>query len=124
MKEGRPTVMTDETIRKLEEAFALGCTDGEACYYADIAKSTLYLYQSENPKFLERKEALKERPILLARQELIKGLKGSPELALKYLERKLKAEFSLRTELTGEGGQALQFTIQRGENKEDSAQKD
>jgi len=37
--------------------------------------------------------------VLLARQELIKGIKGNPEMALKYLERKRKNEFSLKQEI-------------------------
>ncbi|MDY0278491.1 MAG: hypothetical protein RBQ97_10460 [Acholeplasma sp.] len=104
---GRPTIMTDLTLQKLKEAFAFGCTDEEACYYAEIGKSTLYNYQKENPEFMEQKEALKQRPILLARQEVIKGLEGNPELALKFLERKKKDEFSLRSEITGKDGKDI-----------------
>lgn len=104
---GRPTIMTDLTLQKLKEAFAFGCTDEEACYYAEIGKSTLYNYQNDNPEFLEQKEALKQRPILLARQEVINGIKGNPELALKFLERKKKDEFSLRSEVTGRDGENL-----------------
>lgn len=107
---GRPTVMTDLTVQKLKEAFAFGCTDEEACYYAEIAKQTLYNYQKENPEFIDQKEALKQRPILLARQEVINGLTGNPELALKFLERKKKDEFSLRSEITGGGGKDLKIT--------------
>lgn len=121
--EGRPTVFTKEVLQKLEEAFALGCTDGEACYYADIAKSSLYNYQVSHPEFLERKDALKERPILMARQELIKGLKGNAELALKYLERKLKKEFSLRVENTGEDGKPIEYKITRGKPVEKEVEK-
>jgi hypothetical protein len=69
---GRPTIMTPETLQKLEDAFALGCTDLEACVYADISKSTLYNYQEQHPEFVERKEELKEHPVLLARQTVIK----------------------------------------------------
>jgi hypothetical protein len=104
---GRPTIMTEETLQKLNEAFAFGCTDEEACFYADIGKSTLYNYQKENPEFVERKEALKERPILLARQSVVSALKDDPVLALKFLERKRKAEFSLRSELAGVKDQPL-----------------
>lgn len=101
---GRPTKMTTETIKKLEEVFGIGGSDGEACFYSNITPVTLYNYCKENPDFYIRKEQLKERPILKARQELIKGLTDNPELALKYLERKRKKEFSLKveTELTGE----------------------
>jgi len=95
---GRPTKMTDTVLTKLEQAFSMGCTDNEACLYADINPLTLYRYQKENEGYCKRKEMLKDKPILLARTELVKGLKNNPELSLKYLERKLKDEFSLRTE--------------------------
>lgn len=103
----RPTVMTDEVVQKLEYAFALGCSDEEACFYADIAKQTLYNYQDKFPEFLDRKESLKTRPVFLARETLIKGIQKDPDLALKMLERKNKAEFSLRNEFTGADGKDL-----------------
>lgn len=101
---GRPTVMTAEAIRKLEEAFALGCSDLEACYYADIGKSALYDYQEKHPEFVERKESLKQRPVLMARQSVVKDLGNNSDLALKFLERKVKDEFSIRRENTGKDG--------------------
>lgn len=91
---GRPTVMTNETLQKLNEAFMLGCTDEEACIYANISMSTLYNYQQDNKWFLEKKNLLKQSTILQARREVIKGIKGNPDLALRYLERKAKKEFS------------------------------
>lgn len=95
---GRPTKMTETTIKKLEEAFALGCSDGEACFYADISKQTLYDYQAKYPQFVDRKESLKQRPVLMARQSVVKDLSSNSDLALKYLERKVKNEFSTRQE--------------------------
>ena len=99
MAGGRPTVVNDEVLLKLEEAFALGCTDLEACFYADIGTSTLYKYQEKNPEFAERKAALKEKPVLQARQSVISNMKEDGNLALKYLERKKKDEFSLKSEV-------------------------
>ena len=94
----RPTKMTQEIIAKLEQAYAMDCTDVEACLYADISHQTLYDYQKKCPEFVERKQALKNRPFLIARNTLIQGIKSDPDLALKYMERKKKDEFSLRTE--------------------------
>ena len=116
---GRPTKMTDDTVRKLEEAFSLGCSDLEACLLADISKQTLYDYQKIHPEFVDRKEMLKEKPILLARTSVIKGLDENPELALKFLERKKKDEFSLRNELTGKDGQPLPSPIYNGKSTEE-----
>ena len=105
-KGGRPTKMSKETIAKLEEVFSLGGSDSEACFYANISKQTLYNYQKENPEFVDRKEALKEKPILKARQTVVKAL-DDPKDAQWFLERKRKEEFSLRQELTGAEGESL-----------------
>ena len=76
MAGGRPTKMTDETVRKLEEAFAMGCTDVEACLYAGISKPCLYDYCSSNPEFSDRKEALKTSPAIKARALLSRSLES------------------------------------------------
>lgn len=103
----RPTVMTPEVIAKLEEAFAWGCSDVEACLWADIAPATLYQYQEKNPAFTERKAELKEKPIMLARKSVVTNLPKDPKLAMDYLSRKKKDEFSNRNELTGKDGESL-----------------
>ena len=95
----RPTIMTPDVIAKLEEAFAWGCTDREACLWADIGFQTLYNYQEKHPEFVERKEALKEKPILLARKAVVNAIKkGDRITAMAYLDRKKKDEFSTKTE--------------------------
>ena len=116
---GRPTVMTDEALAKLEDAFAYGATDRQACFYAGIDPATLYRYQNEHPEFCERKEALKEQPVMAARKAVVDALRTDPALAFKYLERKQKDEFGVRTEIVGangdplipEGGDALKESV-------------
>ena len=97
-KGGRPTIMTELVIKKLEEVFAIGGGDGEACMYADISHQTLYDYQKKHPEFIARKEALKERPILKARQTIIKSI-DDPLHAKWYLEKKRKKEFGNAVEI-------------------------
>jgi len=99
--------MTKETVDKLETAFSYGCTDLEACFFAGIHKQTLYNYQEKHPAFVDRKEQLKQNPVLLARESVVKNLKMDPNLALKYLERKKKDEFSPRVEMTDPNGAPL-----------------
>lgn len=96
--------MTPEKISKLEEAFMLGCSDLEACLFADIGKTTLYNYQNENPDFTERKEKLKENPILLARRSVVNSMTEDGDLALKFLERKRKDEFGTKSTTEHTGG--------------------
>jgi len=114
-KYGRPTVMTPEALRKLEEAFAMGCTDVEACLYANIGKSTLYTYQAENEGFLERKEELKDSLKLHAKSNLSRSIKIDEDIdnSKWYLERKSKSEFSTRTEqdITSKGNQIQAFLV-------------
>ncbi len=105
----RPTKMTPERIGKLEEAFAIGASDREACFYADINLDTLYEYQKKHPEFTERKEALKERPVLLARQTVVKNITQDADLAFKYLERKRRVEFATRVEQENSGELNLKY---------------
>lgn len=113
MPAGRPTKMTTETVKKLEEAFALGCSDLEACLMADISKQTLYNYQDANPEFIDRKEKLKESPVLIARTTVVREIQNDADLAMKYLERKCKKEFSTKTEteLFGKDGGAIEQSL-------------
>ena len=98
---GRPTVMTPEVIGKLEEVFGLGGTDREACFFAGISQQALYDYQTLHPEFTERKEALKENPILKARRTIVESLE-QPQHAQWYLSRKANKEFGDRTTLAGD----------------------
>jgi hypothetical protein len=91
--------MTPATVQKLETAFLMGCTDVEASLYAGIAPSTLYLYIESNPLFSERKETLKQSPIMMAKK-IQHGdlLEGNSSIAQKVIDRK---EGSKQT-ITGE----------------------
>ena len=72
---GRKPKITQYTLGKLREAFLLGCSDVEACFYAEIHPDTLYDYQKKNPEYTEQKKLLKSNPILLARRTVVDGLK-------------------------------------------------
>lgn len=101
-KGGRPTVMDESVLQKLELAFSIDCSDEEACAYADIAESTLYNYQKNNAEFLERKHRLKQKPTIKARQTVVKSL-DDPNQAFKYLEKKRKKEFGNTLDVTSDG---------------------
>jgi hypothetical protein len=63
---------TPETIKKLEEVFAIDGSIGEACFYADISHQTYYNWIDENPALLEKFKRLREKPVLAARHAIIK----------------------------------------------------
>lgn len=109
---GRRTKLTPETIAKLRTAFLMGCSDVEACLYADISKTALYNYQQKNPEFVDKKEQWKEQLTLKARTVIANSLNNKDENTAKwYLERKKKDEFGTRTEVTGKDGETLQAPV-------------
>ncbi len=109
---GRPTVMTQDIIYKLEEAFIIGASDKEACLVANISMSTLYKYCQEFPEFSERKEELKDTPKYKARFNVSKAInEGDKQLSQWYLERKVKDEFAQRTEQTGDKGKDISVVV-------------
>lgn len=97
-KRGRQETITPAKLILLEQAFSIGASDLEACAFADIPSSTLYDYQTRHPDFTERKARLKEMPTLRARKSVVSAMETDGNLALKYLERKKKNEFSLKHE--------------------------
>ena len=103
------TKMNDNTLEKLEKCFAAGCTVLEACSVAEISKSTFYNYEQANPEWREYRQALQARTIAEARMILVNGLKDNPELALKFLERVKKDEFS--TKVVNQVDQDVNITI-------------
>ncbi len=96
---GRPTVMTEEVLRKLDEAFSNGASDREACFLAGISKTALYEYQEVNLDYADRKADLKDM-IKYQAKRVIKDKIYARDIdtAKWYVERKVKEEFSLKTE--------------------------
>ena len=111
---GRPTVITPEVITKLEQAFSIGSTDVEASLHAGISYATLKNHQNKDPKFLARKEQLKEALVLKSRLVVSKAIDdGDAHTAKWYLENKKNNEFSkvTKTELTGANGDPLSVLL-------------
>lgn len=97
---GRPRAITPEKLVKLEEAFKLGCTNREACFYADVAESTFYDFIKEYPEYSDKIAMWKDYQKIKARYVVHKALdKGDRDMAKWYLERKAKEEFSTKQEI-------------------------
>lgn len=123
---GRPTVMTKDTLQKLEQAWNIGATDKIACASAGIAESTLYNYLVEHPEYVEVKEHCKSQIAIQALNNTAQAMQGKnwngqpyskdeAECSRVALETskwalthgKFKADFAERTELTGADGESL-----------------
>lgn len=99
---GRPTKLTPEVIKKLEEVFAIDGSIAEACFYADISQQTYFNFVKRFPRYVERFNALRERPYLKARQTIVKAL-DDPNHAFRYMEKKKKKEFGNAIDVTTDG---------------------
>ena len=107
---GAPTKFNDDVVNKLRHAFALDATIEEACFYADISRQTFYNWKDVNPEIFDKLEALRNEPVLAARNTVVSAVRSDPEIALKYLERKRKNEFSLKV-LNEHSGEFRTFVI-------------
>jgi hypothetical protein len=90
-------------LTKCKEVWAIGGSDAEAAFYAEITGASLSRYMDGHAKVREFRNDLHAKPILKARQTIVKDL-DSPEGARWYLSRKVKREFSERSEITGADG--------------------
>src|SRR4051812_44422694 len=91
---GRPTVFTPEVILKLEEAFKLDCTDGEAGAYAGIGQATSCAERARNPEFQDRIDRYKEFPVMLAKKSVLTALATDDgALALKWLKNRQRDRY-------------------------------
>ena len=82
-------------LLKLMQAWSVGASDQEASAHAEISDSSLCQFLKSHPEISKHKEQLKEKPVLNARVTLAKAIQnGDGSLAIKYLERVRKIEFS------------------------------
>lgn len=98
---GRPTELTEEVRRKIEQAAALGASIEEIALYCGVHRATLYRWIKDDQELHDRIEELQERPILKARETIVKHL-DDPAHAFRYLEKKKRKEFGNSLELSGE----------------------
>lgn len=112
-KGGRPTVMTEEVVSKLEYGFMKGLNITECCHYADISRPTFYEYIEKHPEFSDRIEELKSNPSTKAKLNIVEAIEsGDTDLAKWWLERRNKDEFSLKQEIAAEVNEKVTISIE------------
>lgn len=95
-----------DTVKKLEEVFAIDGSVEEACYYANISRQTYYNWIKGDKELKEKFDRLRQRPVLKARQTVVKSLDDSNN-AFRYLEKKKKIEFGNALDVTS-GGESIE----------------
>jgi hypothetical protein len=94
-KVGRPSVINEDIVRKLECALASGFNISFACNYAGISTSTFYEHKALDKEFAYRVRTAEDWATLRARQIVLQAIdNGDVATAKWYLSCKARAEFS------------------------------
>lgn len=105
---GRKSALDDPEIKaKFLVAASFDMNITACAAYAGISTQAYYNYIDINPEFLDEVERNKQLPYQRAVQTVVKAIDTDPKIALAYLERRAKKEFSPRTEITGADGEKL-----------------
>lgn len=91
---GRPTVFDRDTVRKLEQAFAIGCTVEEACSVSGVSRSAYYKRLEDDQSFMDKIERARLYMVIQARHTVAQAvIHGDIKTSMWYLERKCRDEF-------------------------------
>jgi hypothetical protein len=87
----RKTIMTEDVIKKLEEAIKIDCTIGQACAYAWINEATYYDHYKKNPQFSKRMDDAEKWLHILASQKWAEWIqKGDKDMIKEYKKKRDK----------------------------------
>lgn len=103
-KGGRPLFDgKDEGVvtSKLLQAAEWDCNIREMCIHAGISMPAFDRYCKKYPKFRKHLEALRERPVITAKQTVAKKINSNYYTAMDFLSRKRKDDYSQRNENLG-----------------------
>lgn len=106
----RPTVITPEVQAELTLYLSQGANNTEACRLANISEDSFYTRVKNDKEFADKMELARNETVLQAKKVVKQAInEGDKQMASWYLERKAKAEFAQRTELTGSEGTPLGY---------------
>jgi hypothetical protein len=93
-KAGRPSVISEDIMRKLEAGLATGFSISAACHFAGISTSTFYEHKALNNEFRDRVRWAEEWATYKARQVVLKSIEdGCVDTAKWFLSKKARMEF-------------------------------
>ncbi len=97
--------LTDDIVLKLEQSFQNDFTNEEASRYVGIHPDTYYNYCKWSTEFRDKMDRSKQFVAIAAKNTWAKAVRGGDvEASIKWLERRQKKLYSLRSEITGENG--------------------
>ena len=93
-KDGRPSVINEDILRKIEAALATGFSISAACHFSGISTSTFYEHKASNQEFADRVRWAEEWATYKARQVVLQAIEnGDVQIAKWYLSVKARNEF-------------------------------
>ena len=112
-KVGRPTIMTEAIVSKLEYGFMKGLNVTECCHYADISRNCFYEYCEKNPAFKDRIEELRSYTSARAKLNVAEAIEeGDKDMSKWWLERRNKDEFSTKQEVAADVTSEVTISIE------------
>lgn len=99
---GRPTNITDEVVKKLEQSLQNGFTITKACELSSISREAYYQRQKSDDIFLDKMSKAQKFAEEVARQNVVRAITKDKDLFTSrwYLERKAPNEFSTRAKIS------------------------
>ena len=92
---GRPSKMSEVTIRKLEMALWHGYTITTACIIAGISRETYYAHIDKNPELSDRFELAQQMVSYKARNVILQAIANNDvKVSMWWLERQCRSEFA------------------------------
>jgi hypothetical protein len=94
---GRPTVITDEVVRKLEAAFRDGFSLSEACLVSGVSRTAYYERKAVDEVFANKMELANKYVTIRAKKVVVKAIDdGNFNAAKWWLEHRERDEFGLK----------------------------
>lgn len=99
------TKLTPEVVAKLKQAFAIGATVEQACYYAEIHKATYYRWIEKNPVLSDEFDHMRQRLPLKAKQNIANAIETGNSIAdsWRLLERTESDQYGEKMQLKHSG---------------------
>ncbi len=90
---GRPTVIDENAILRLETAFALGCNRKEALMFSGVSKDAYFRLLQRQPEFRDRFDQLRQTPVLMAKRNVAMAIAAGDLAVSKWYLEKRDPEF-------------------------------
>lgn len=98
------TKMTEEVLKKFDEAFAIDLNIRQACDYADISERTYYSWVAKKPELVQRFDKFRTKLPIKAKYNIASKIhQGDVPLSERYLARKEPNEYGEKLKIEHSG---------------------